>query len=85
MRDLGQYNLSQFYRLGKGVPENLNEAFKWSKKAADQGYTSAQNNLGAMYDNGFGVPENDAEAVNWYRRAAQLWHRVLMGILIKYW
>jgi len=56
---------------GEGVPEDDREAVKWYRKAAEQGYASAQYNLGVMYDNGRGVPEDDREAVKWYRKAAE--------------
>ncbi len=49
---------------------NLDEAVKWYRKAADQGYAPAQFNLGWMYDRGEGVPQDYAEAVKWYRKAA---------------
>jgi TPR repeat protein len=44
---------------------------EWYRKAADQGYSSAQVNIGKMYRNGHGgLPQNDALAVEWYRKAA---------------
>ncbi len=46
-------------------------AVKWYRKAAEQGFSSAQFNLGLMYDNGQGVPRNNKEAVKWYRKAAE--------------
>ncbi len=48
-----------------------NEAVKWYRRAAKQGYDLAQHNLGLMYANGKGVPQDYAEAVKWYRRAAE--------------
>jgi len=55
---------------GQGVPQDVAEAVKWYRLAADQGYAMAQYNLGVMYDNGQGVPQDDAEALKWYRLAA---------------
>ena len=46
------------------------KAVKWFRRAAEQGYTSAQNNLGVMYDEGTGVPEDDVEAYAWFNIAA---------------
>ena len=59
------------YAGGIGVPENNAEAFKWFRKAAEQGHAKAQYNLGLMYDKGQGVPQDYAEAVKWYRLAAE--------------
>jgi TPR repeat protein len=51
------------------VPENDAEVVKWYRKAAEQGYVSAQNNLGAMYAQGKGVPENSIKAYVWWSMA----------------
>lgn len=40
-----QYSLGVCYRCGDGVEKNLEEAIKWYKKAAEQGYARAQHNL----------------------------------------
>lgn len=50
------------------------EAIKWYRKAAEQGYADAQCNLADMYRYGRGVPEDDEEAVKWYREAAEQGH-----------
>ena len=44
-----QFDLGRCYYKGEGVPQDCNEAVKWWKKAADQGYTEAHYNLGAAY------------------------------------
>ena len=43
--------LGIFYQLGAGVPKDDAEAVKWYRKAADQGYATAQFNLGVIYAN----------------------------------
>lgn len=53
-----------------GLAKNDSEAFKWYKKAADQGYAPAQYNLGILYDEGRGVPQNRAAAYFWLHLAA---------------
>ena len=45
---LAQYRIGYMYANGIGVPKNEEEALKWYRLAADQGYASAQFNLGAM-------------------------------------
>ncbi len=67
---VAQVNLVVIYERGKGVPQDYKEAMKWYRKAADQGYASAQYIVGDMYDKGLGVTENYAAAVRWYRKAA---------------
>ena len=58
------------HAAGQGVPQDHGEAVKWFRKAAEQGFTQAQNNLGAMYAGGQGVPRDGAVAIEWYRLAA---------------
>lgn len=67
---ISQFKLGMLYDNGEGVSQDLQEAAKWYRKAADQGYAYAQVNLGLMYYNGEGVLENKKEAVKWYRLAA---------------
>jgi len=47
------------------------EAIKWFKKAAEQGYARAQHKLGGMYKRGEGVSKDDKEAVKWYKKASE--------------
>ena len=37
-----QFNLGMMYDSGQGVRQDYAEAFRWYRKAADQGYTEAQ-------------------------------------------
>ena len=53
-----------------GAPKNNVEAVKWYRKAADQGYATAQHNLGVVYADGQGVPQDDVMAYMWYNLAA---------------
>ena len=41
-----QNRLGLIYQNGEGVPQDDAEAIKWYLKAAEHGYTAAQNNLG---------------------------------------
>jgi hypothetical protein len=47
------------------------DAVKWYRKAAEQGYLLAQSNLGVMYEKGRGVNKDNAEAVKWFQKAAK--------------
>ena len=42
------------YSRGDGVAQNIGEAMRWYKLAADQGFAYAQYHLGVMYANGEG-------------------------------
>lgn len=60
------FNLGQAYKLGRGVPQNLNTAQDYYRRAADKGHLAATANLGiTLYQQG-----RKAEALNWLRTAA---------------
>ncbi|WP_419591592.1 tetratricopeptide repeat protein, partial [Thiolapillus sp.] len=63
--------LGVMYAEGQGVRQDLKEAVKWYRRAAEQGYALAQYNLGLMYANGRGVRQDFKEAVKWYQKAAE--------------
>ncbi|MFZ3581887.1 tetratricopeptide repeat protein [Loktanella sp. DJP18] len=69
------------YGTGRGVNQDITEAVRWYRLAAEQGEPAAQSNLGVMYSTGEGVPENDAEAVRWYRLAAEKGYSIAQGNL----
>ncbi|MDF7774376.1 SPOR domain-containing protein [Sphingomonas sp. AOB5] len=61
-----QFNLGQAYKLGRGVPIDLNQAEEWYRKAAVQGHPQAQDNYGlALFQNG-----KRPQAVEWLQRSA---------------
>ena len=66
-----QYELAEAYRTGTGAPENMTEALRWYRAAAELGLADAQNNLGAMYLAGLGTEKNPVEAAYWYQKAAE--------------
>ena len=59
------------YANGEGVAQDLAEAVKWYRLAAEQGDARGQYSLGSMLAQGQGVPENGAEAAKWFRLAAE--------------
>jgi hypothetical protein len=59
------------YEQGDGIKQDLKEALKWYRKAADQGFDQAQFRLGLMYYNGRGVKQNRTEAFKWIVKAAE--------------
>jgi len=62
-----EFNLGQAYKLGRGVPADLNQAEKWYRLAAQQNHPQAQDNFGlALFQNG-----KHQDAVQWLQRSAQ--------------
>lgn len=61
-----QFDLAQAYKLGRGVPVDLQLAEEWYRKAAVQGHVPAQDNYGlALFQNG-----KRADAVPWLEKSA---------------
>ena len=82
-----QCNLGDKYYNGDRVTQDYNEAIKWYRLAAEQGYAKAQNNLGIMYDSGLGVKQDYSEAIKWYRLAADKGYsgaQTSLGIMYDY-
>ena len=65
-----QYETGLRYIVGKGVPQNDQEAMRWFEKAAEDGNTDAQWKLGLGYIKGIGVPQDERKAAAWFKRAA---------------
>lgn len=65
-----QYRLGLMYYNGKGVPQDYDLAFKWTKLAANYGLPIAQTNIGAMYLFGNGVSKDTDKALDWFLKAA---------------
>lgn len=62
-----QFNLAQAYKLGRGVPQNIEESANWFRRAADQGHIQAEDNLGlVLYQLG-----RKGDAMPWLERAAR--------------
>ncbi len=60
------FNLGQAYRMGKGVPINLQAAQTWLSRAAETGHLDAQATLGLLlFDSG-----DRTAALRWFRAAA---------------
>lgn len=67
-----QYLVGGLYLIGKGVPQDPNEARKWLARAAQNGHAEAAMALGDMAARGFFAGKPDpAQALVWYRRAAE--------------
>ena len=57
--------------LGKGMPQDYKEAFKWYNSSAQQGYAKAQFTLGGIYFRGeYSVPQDFVLAHMWLNLAS---------------
>ncbi|MBR5887170.1 MAG: sel1 repeat family protein [Akkermansia sp.] len=64
-----QEDVAYAYMNGKGVEKDIQEAEKWYRKAAEQGYLKAQISLMELYGmNGELANENPEECVYWARK-----------------
>jgi uncharacterized protein len=69
-----QHHLAWLYLIGRGVPQDNEEAVRWFRKAAEQGDSDAQTNLGSLYLLGDRIPQDYTEALKWLRAAAAQGH-----------
>lgn len=67
-----QFLLAERYKRGQGVAKDMDQAFAWFKKSADQGIPAAQLNVGQMYASGNGVKKNIDAAKQYLMKAAKL-------------
>lgn len=63
---LAEYNLAFLYFAKRDVKT----AIKWIHKAANNGFTEAQNFLGNLYVNGKAIPSDYSQAIKWFQLAA---------------
>ena len=66
-----QFQLGKIFQDADGVEENLAEAEKWYRLAAEQGHAVAQCNLGEIYYKGRGIEPDYEEALRWLHLAAE--------------
>ena len=66
----GQYNIGMCFATGEGVDKNLELAFHWFQKSADQGNAVAQNHVGYCYKKGEGVEMDLELAFHWFQKSA---------------
>jgi uncharacterized protein len=63
--------LGTMYENGEGLAQDLTEAVKWLRKAAEGGEVTAQDYLGIFYATGdSGLQQDYSQAAKWYRKAA---------------
>ncbi|RKZ37938.1 MAG: hypothetical protein DRQ37_00675 [Gammaproteobacteria bacterium] len=63
------------FRLGQGVPKDLQTAANWYRQAAARGHAGAQYNLALLCETGLGVPQDLVQAAHLYRSSAMQGNR----------
>ncbi|OUS17220.1 hypothetical protein A9Q88_05175 [Gammaproteobacteria bacterium 50_400_T64] len=69
-----QYQLAKMYYKGIDVKHNMERAFDWYLRAAEQDHELAQGQVGYMYFKGQGVGQSYSTALVWLERAALKGH-----------
>ncbi|CAB4484458.1 unnamed protein product [Rhizophagus irregularis] len=64
-------NLAICYENGEGTGKDLEKAFHWYQKAAENDNTGAMDNLAICYYHGEGTEKNLEKAFHWYQKAAE--------------
>ena len=67
------------YAHGSGVKKDLNEAYKWYKKAAEHGNADGAFECGNFYYYGHFVSKDEDEAIKWYELAKKLGYKNSTG------
>ena len=68
----GLYQAALMHLSGDGLPENIDKAETYLRKAAKKNYLPAIISLAELYTRGKGIEPDLREAANWYQRAAEL-------------
>ncbi len=62
--------ISDHYRVGDVIPQDMALAVQWGKRAAQAGHRETQYTLGVILANGIGVPADVAMGLHWIETAA---------------
>lgn len=65
-----QHYVGEIYERGMGTDPNFEEAARWYRKAAEQGFSRSMVSLAYFHEQGLGVEQDMNEALNWYRKAS---------------
>jgi hypothetical protein len=68
--EIAQNFLGLMFSHGYGVTQNHQEAMRWLRLSAAQGFAAAQINIGSMYYEGEGVEKDKVRANMWFMLAA---------------
>jgi TPR repeat protein len=76
-----KYELGLRYEKGIGVPQSSQDAVRWYRLSAMQGYREGQYKLCELSERGQGLPQDYQEALRWCGLAAEQGHGRAMFIL----
>ena len=65
-----QYDLSQMYFQGIGVPKSIEQGWVWMNRAADKGNIQAMLELGVRYQASTSLENSEEMAFLWFQKAA---------------
>src|SRR5580700_11488982 len=65
------YKLASCYHHGIGSEKNIDRAFEYYLKAAEQGHRESQFYVGYFYECGLGIEQNFKKAAEWYQKAVE--------------
>ncbi|MCL2416460.1 MAG: T9SS type A sorting domain-containing protein [Bacteroidales bacterium] len=80
------YSLARMYRLGLGVEQNFETAFRYLKKAAESGHPQTLYGVGFFYYRGLGVEQSYSKAIEYFRAAASQQHGMsafMLGLIYR--
>ncbi|CAB4393543.1 unnamed protein product [Rhizophagus irregularis] len=77
------FNLANCYYNGEGTEKNLEKAFHWYQKAAENGNEDSMFHLANYYKYGEGTKKNLEKAFYWYQKAAENGNKFAMFHLAK--
>jgi len=66
---VAQYDVALMFATGVGVAKSVEQAFTWTKAAAEKGHVAAQYLLGSAHAGGLGTPRDDRSALSWFLKA----------------
>lgn len=87
--DLGDaeaaYDLAfEYWSYGSKIGRNCSEAFKWAKKGAEMGSSSAMWLLAILFELGEGTVKDESKAVYWMKEAADRGHESALNELVEW-
>ncbi|MCB1521850.1 MAG: SEL1-like repeat protein [Hyphomicrobiaceae bacterium] len=65
-----EFEVGARFAEGKGIDQSFEQASRWYKKSATQGFVQSQYRLATLYERGLGVKQDMNRAKVWYQRAA---------------
>ncbi|CAB4373362.1 unnamed protein product [Rhizophagus irregularis] len=65
------YSACMYIIKGERTENNLEKAFHWCQRAAENGHTDAMSYLTLCYENGIGTEKNLEKAFYWHQKVVE--------------